>query len=86
MLNAISNILYKFDDMKPLTLMLDIILEAELCYCQPKHMDDNDYLKAFTMLLKVYEQFSGILVYNKIFAKEVNKEVDEAVETVKART
>ena len=61
-----------------LLLVLDALKAVMICH-QPKHVNRADYLKTFTMLLKVCEQFARHSRYCKAFIAEVKKEVAAAI-------
>ena len=69
--------LYPFDDTKPLALAMDDVMVAIMCFYQPEHMDNVDYFKTLTALIKVYEQYAGPFGY------QIEKVVDKAAAEAK---
>ena len=51
-----------------------------MCFRQPEHMDNTDYLMIPSMLIKVYKQHAGPYGYCKTVAAKIKNAVDNAIQ------
>jgi hypothetical protein len=80
LLNTVRALVTDFDSTMPEVLSKGEALERILTYQQTENMENADYVKNLTVLIKVYEQYCGAYGVHMSEINKIDSQIQEAVD------